>query len=79
MYDDAEVLEASPFFGSLFDVFTNAVARPSTATAPSYADVSSLFFNSVHSVLTGAADAEDALLELELDLEDETGFPTGTP
>jgi trehalose/maltose transport system substrate-binding protein len=79
LYDDPEVLEASPFFGSLFDVFTNAVARPSTATAPSYADVSSLFFNSVHSVLTGSADAEDALLELELDLEDETGFPTGSP
>jgi trehalose/maltose transport system substrate-binding protein len=79
LYDDPEVLEASPFFGSLFSVFTNAVARPSTATAPSYADVSSLFFNSVHSVLTGSADAEDALLELELDLEDETGFPTGSP
>jgi len=79
LYDDAEVLEASPFFGSLFDVFTNAVARPSTATAPSYADVSSLFFNSVHGVLTGTADAADALAELELDLEDETGFPTGSP
>jgi len=79
LYDDPEVLEASPFFGSLFNVFTNAVARPSTATAPNYADVSSLFFNSVHGVLTGTADAEDALLELELDLEDETGFPTGSP
>jgi trehalose/maltose transport system substrate-binding protein len=79
LYDDPEVLEASPFFGSLFSVFTNAVARPSTATAPNYADVSSLFFNSVHGVLTGDADAEDALAELELDLEDQTGFPTGSP
>ncbi len=79
LYEDAEVLEASPFFGDLFDVFTNAVARPSTVTAPNYSDVSSLFFNSVHSVLTGSADAEDAFLELELDLVDQTGFDTGSP
>jgi trehalose/maltose transport system substrate-binding protein len=79
LYEDAEVLEASPFFGSLFDVFTNAVARPSTITAPQYSDVSALYFGAVHSVLTGEADAEDAFLALELDLEDMTGFPTGTP
>lgn len=79
LYEDAEVLEASPFFGSLFDVFINAVARPSTVTAPNYSDVSALFFNSVHSVLTGDADAEDAFTALELDLVDETGFETGSP
>lgn len=79
LYEDAEVIEANPFFESLFDVFTNAVARPSTVTAPNYADVSSLFFNAVHTVLTGDADAEDAFLELELDLQDETGFETGSP
>lgn len=79
LYDDPDVLAAQPFFGDLFDVFTQAVARPSTVTAPEYSDVSSLFFNSVHSVLTGSADAEDALLELELDLEDLTGFPVGSP
>jgi trehalose/maltose transport system substrate-binding protein len=79
LYSDPEVLEAAPFFGELFDVFTNAVARPSTVTAPIYSDVSAAFFNSVHSVLTGDADAEEALLELELDLEDLTGFPTGSP
>ena len=33
LYEDPDVLEATPFFGSLFDVFTSAVARPSTATA----------------------------------------------
>lgn len=79
LYEDADVLEAAPFFGSLLDVFTNAVARPSTATAPQYSDVSALFFNSVHSVLTGDTGADDAFLELELDLEDITGFPTGSP
>lgn len=79
LYEDPDVLEASPFFGDLFDVFTNAVARPSTVTAPNYSDVSSLFFNSVHSVLTGNQDAEDAFLALELDLVDQTGFETGSP
>jgi trehalose/maltose transport system substrate-binding protein len=79
LYEDPDVLEATPFFGSLYDVFINAVARPSTATAPQYSDVSALFFNAVHSVLTGEADGATAMEELELDLEDQTGFPTGTP
>lgn len=79
LYSDEEVLEAAPFFGELFDVFTNAVARPSTATAPNYSDVSAAFFTSVHSVLTGDADAAEAFEILELDLEDLTGFPTGSP
>jgi trehalose/maltose transport system substrate-binding protein len=80
LYSDADVLEAAPFFGSLFDVFTSAVARPSTATAPQYSDTSSLFFNAVHSVLTGNSNAEDAFLELELDLQDlHPDFETGAP
>lgn len=79
LYDDAEVLEAAPFFGSLYDVFINAVARPSTVTSPQYSDTSNLFYNAVHRVLTGDADAETAFAELELDLEDLLGFPTGAP
>ena len=79
LYEDEDVLEASPFFGSLYDVFINAVARPSTATAPRYASTSNLFFNAVHSVLTGNTDAETAFEELELDLQDLLGFPTGQP
>ena len=70
LYEDPEVLEAAPFFGSLYDVFINAVARPSTATAPQYSDVSAAFFNSVHSVLTDEEDAATAFEVLELDLQD---------
>ncbi|GAK59735.1 extracellular solute-binding protein family 1 [Candidatus Vecturithrix granuli] len=70
LYKDPEVLEATPFFGSLYDVFINAVARPSTATAPKYNEVSTLFFNAVYSVLTDKKDAQTAIDELELDLED---------
>ena len=75
LYQDSEVLEASPFMGNLYDVFVNAVARPSTISAPRYNEVSTLFFNAVHSVLTGKSDASDALEELELDLQDLTGRP----
>jgi trehalose/maltose transport system substrate-binding protein len=79
LYEDEDVLEAVPFFGSLYDVFTNAVARPSTATAPQYNQVSELFFQAVHSVLTGESDAQAAVEYLELDLMDTTGFETGEP
>mgnify|MGYP000986796115 FL=1 len=74
LYQDSDVLEASPFMGSLYDVFVNAVARPSTISAPRYNEVSTLFFNAVHSVLTGKSTADDALEELELDLQDLTGL-----
>ncbi|MFZ0544683.1 MAG: ABC transporter substrate-binding protein [Candidatus Promineifilaceae bacterium] len=79
LYQDPDVLAAAPFFGSLYDVFTNAVARPSTATAPNYSDTSSLFYNAVHSVLVGDSDAATAFAELELDLQDLLGFETGAP
>ena len=70
LYQDPEILEAVPFFGSLYDVFINAVARPSTITSPKYNEVSTKFFNAVYSVLTGKKDGQTALDELELDLED---------
>ncbi len=74
LYEDEEVLKINPFFGDLYNVFTNAVARPSTATAPNYNAVSTAFFKAVHSVLTDEKDAQTALEELELDLQDLTGF-----
>lgn len=79
LYQDEDVLAAVPFFGSLYDVFINAVARPSTATAPDYAAVSRAFYTGVHSVMTGQATAADAVAEIEADIEDITGFPTGQP
>ena len=53
LYTDGDVLGAQPFMGSLFDVFNNAVARPSTVTGELYNEVSAAYFNAVHSVLTG--------------------------
>ncbi|MFP4198541.1 MAG: ABC transporter substrate-binding protein [Halanaerobium sp.] len=79
LYEDEDVLEANPFFESLYDVFTDAVARPSTPTAPKYNEVSELFFQATHSVLTGDDDAQTAIEYLELDLMDNTEFETGEP
>lgn len=79
LYEDPDVLAAVPFFGSLYDVFINAVARPSTITAPNYAEVSRAFYTAVHSVLTGSESAADALAVAEADIEDITGLQTGQP
>ncbi len=70
IYEDAEVLEATPIFGSLYDVFVSTVARPSTITSPNYNAVSTLYFNAVHSVLTGEQDAATAMELFALDLEE---------
>lgn len=70
LYKDDEVLEARPFTGKLYDVFINAVARPSTVTSPNYNQVSTLFFNAVYDVLVARKDAQTSLEELELDIED---------
>jgi trehalose/maltose transport system substrate-binding protein len=79
LYQDPDVLEASPFMGDLYDVFINAVARPSTIASPNYTPVSTAFFNAVHSVLTGREDAATALEIAEVDIQEITGLPTGQP
>ncbi|HKK83375.1 MAG TPA: ABC transporter substrate-binding protein, partial [Atribacterota bacterium] len=70
LYEDSEVLEATPFFGTLKDVFTSSVARPSTVTAPQYAQVSKVFYENVHDVLTNESTAERAVKNIELDISD---------
>ena len=59
------MLAANPFFGNLFDVFTNAVPRPATVTGAKYPEVSAAFWNATHDVLSGTATAEDSLKKLE--------------
>ena len=68
LYEDADVLAANPFFGTLFDTFANAVARPSSVTGERYNEASSAFYNAVHSVLSGDAEASAALAALQTDL-----------
>jgi trehalose/maltose transport system substrate-binding protein len=81
VYEDPALLESNVgWFNDLLPVFRNAVARPSTVTAPQYGETSRLFFNAVHSVLTGQEDAETALALLELDLQElHPDLEVGTP
>ena len=65
LYEDPEVLEANPFFGKLYGTFTSAVARPSSQAGARYNQVSSEFYNAVHSVLSGSATPDQAIGQLE--------------
>jgi trehalose/maltose transport system substrate-binding protein len=70
LYKDPDVLQAVPFFGELYDVFVNAVARPSSQTAPKYSQATTFIFNAIHDMLTGQRDVQAALDGLEADLQD---------
>jgi trehalose/maltose transport system substrate-binding protein len=69
LYQDQEILQATPFFGELYETFTNAVARPSRVTGDKYNQVSSEFFNAVHAVMSGKTDAASSLEGLENKLD----------
>ncbi|PTL85553.1 ABC transporter substrate-binding protein [Vitiosangium sp. GDMCC 1.1324] len=68
LYKDEELLKANPFFGSLFDTFTNAVPRP-TITGSKYNQVSTEFRNAVYSTLTGKGTAADNLTKADTKLK----------
>ncbi|MBB3189491.1 ABC transporter substrate-binding protein [Halomonas cerina] len=68
LYQDEEVLEAVPFFGTLYTTFTNAVARPSAPTGDNYGRVSNGFFNAVHNVLSGNLSGAEAVSQLDSEL-----------
>lgn len=65
LYKDKAVLDANPFFGSLYSVFTSAVPRPATVTGLKYPEVSAAFWNATNNVLSGQATAQDSLKSLE--------------
>ncbi len=65
LYKDEAVLAAVPFFGSLYETFTHAVARPSRVTGDRYNRVSADFHTAVHQVLSGRAEPRSALQGLE--------------
>ena len=70
VYDDADVLAANPFFASLKPVFQGgAVPRPSTVSGEYYNDVSTVFFTAVNQILTGEADAAEAVAAMAEELQ----------
>lgn len=73
LYDDADVLAASPFMANWKAIFQNAVPRPSAPTKIKYNEVSSLFWSAVHDTLSGNGTAAENLEGLEADLTDLKG------
>lgn len=73
LYDDADVLAASPFMANWKEIFQNAVPRPSAPTKVKYNEVSSLFWSAVHNTLSGNGSAAENLEVLEADLSDLKG------
>lgn len=69
LYKDADILKANPFMGELLDVFTNAVARPATATGLKYPEVSQTFWDATHEVLSKKSSGADAVKKMETKLK----------
>lgn len=65
LYKDKDVIAANPFMGELFDVFTNAVARPATATGLKYPEVSQAFWDATHEVLSKKTSGAESVKKLE--------------
>ena len=68
LYQDAQILQANPFMGELQDTFAGAVARPAAVTGRRYNQVSHLFWNAAHDVLSGRTGADEALARLDASL-----------
>jgi trehalose/maltose transport system substrate-binding protein len=68
LYKDKDILAAVPFFGPLYDVFVNAVARPTTVTRARYNQASTAFANAVYGVLTKKQTPEEAVDGLQSQL-----------
>jgi trehalose/maltose transport system substrate-binding protein len=69
VFEDEEVAQ-NELFVRMPPLLAAAQARPSGITADAYGEASRIFYEGIHSVLTGEATAADAVDDLELDLED---------
>jgi len=68
LYEDPDILAASPLFTVLAQALGSAVARPSAVVGPGYNRVSHAFANAVHAALAGQSDAATSLRVLERQL-----------
>ncbi|MEJ2686135.1 MAG: ABC transporter substrate-binding protein [Gammaproteobacteria bacterium] len=64
LYKDKDVLKANPYYGALYQTLVHAVARPSRVTGTKYNQVSSEFWNAVHSTLAHEGSAKSNLSRL---------------
>lgn len=65
LYEDPDVLKATPFFSQLPQILEHAVARPSSQTGQSYMAVSTHVWDTVNRILQGAQSAQDGLSSLQ--------------
>ncbi len=68
LYENAEVLDAHPFIGELYETVMNGVPRPASVTGESYPRVSNAVFNRVHDALSGDISPEQAIQQLDSEL-----------
>jgi trehalose/maltose transport system substrate-binding protein len=75
LFQEKELLRKLPQIDLLKSTGSNTwIARPSAITGSKYAEVSRAYYQAVHSILRGAATAEDAMAGLERRLTDLTGL-----
>lgn len=65
LYDDAELTSAIPFIHGMKEIFLSATPRPSTLAGDNYNQISNIYFEHVHHILTKQAPAEQALGDME--------------
>ncbi len=69
LYEDAEVLKASPYLGNFVDNLSNMTPRPSDGVGDNYARISKTAREAVHNSLSGKADAQSTLDKAQKQLE----------
>ncbi|WP_051340593.1 ABC transporter substrate-binding protein [Azospirillum halopraeferens] len=69
LYEDADLIAVNPVVADLAGALPGAVARPSRQAGQLYNQLSAELYQAVHRVLSGSAEAADALAGLERSLE----------
>ncbi len=70
LYEDPALAEANPLFVAMGPILDTAFPRPSGIAAERYSEASTIFFDYVHQVLTGELDAQTAVEDMEIDLQE---------
>ncbi len=65
LYKDKDIIAANDFMAQLNDVFTGAVPRPAPVTGLKYPEVSRLFWEAAHDVMSKKATGDEAVKKLE--------------
>ena len=69
LYDDPDVVAATPFIGTLRAIVDGAVARPAAIAGDRYGEASAAIWDAVHGVLSGDTTAQTAADDLQRTLQ----------